>query len=82
MTMVTRQIVGYNPDTQRVEFEFYIPPDRWISITRLIEPDANDPHYVYTYPLDISLTNDIMGLVGHSRVAQDLKYFLECEKSD
>jgi len=82
MTMVTRQIVGYDPDTERVAFEYFIPPEKWIQVTHLVERNIDDLHYIFNYPIDVSLANDIMGIVGHHRVAQNLKYFLECEAAD
>jgi hypothetical protein len=81
MTKVTRQIVGYDPMTERVAFEYFIPLDKWIDVASLVKRNENDPYYNYNYPLDISVTNDIMGLMG-KRVAQHLKYFLECEAAD
>ena len=79
--MITRQIVGYDPVTEAVAFEHYIPADKWRSVASLIHMDDDDPNYIYNYPLDISSTNDIMGMMGE-RVAQDLNYFLECESAD
>ena len=78
MTMVTREVVGYDPDTERVAFEYIIPPDKWIDVVRLVKRNDDDPYYIYNYALDISLTNDIMGIMGQL-VAQNLRYFLECE---
>jgi hypothetical protein len=81
MTMVRRQIVGYDPKTERVSFEHYIPPDKWCDVFALVRNNPNDFGYIYTYPIDIAVANDIMGLVGFpgKRVAQNLKYYLECE---
>jgi hypothetical protein len=81
MTTITRQIVGYDPDTERVVFEYYIPPSKWDDILSLVHNNEQDPCHIDNYPIDISLANDIMGLMDH-RVAQNLKYFLECEVSD
>ena len=78
MTMLTRQIVGYDQDTERVAFEYFIPSDKWIDVALLVKRNDDDPYYIYNYALDIGLANDIMGIMGQ-RVAQNLKYFLECE---
>ena len=84
MTMITRQIVGYDPNTQRAAFEFYIPPDRWGKVLSLVRNNKKDPYYIYNYPIDVSLANDILGMAGSvgTRVAQNLNYFLECETAD
>jgi len=81
MTMLTRQIVGYDQDTERVAFEYFIPLDKWIDVALLVKRNDDDPYYIYNYALDIGLANDIMGIMGQ-RVAQNLKYFLECETAD
>jgi hypothetical protein len=81
MTTVMRQIVGYDPTTERVAFEYSIPLDKWTDVASLVKRNEDDPDYIYNYPLDIGVTNDIMGLVG-KRVAQHLKYFLECEAAE
>ncbi len=78
MTMVTRQIVGYDPDTERVAFEYFIPSDKWIDVVPLVKRNDDDPDYIYNYALDIDLANDIMGIMGQ-RAPRNLKYFLECE---
>lgn len=77
-TMVTRQIVGYDPTTERVAFEYDIPIEKWRDVFSRVRPNEDDPNYIYNYPLEISLTNDIMELMG-KRAPQNLKYFLECE---
>lgn len=84
MTMITRQLVGYDPNTHRAAFEFYIPPDKWGDVLSLVRNNKKDPHYIYNYAIDISLANDILGMAGKvgTRVAQNLNYFLECETSD
>jgi len=55
--------------------------DKWIDVALLVKRNDDDPYYIYNYALDIGLANDIMGIMGQ-RVAQNLKYFLECETAD
>ena len=78
---LTRQIVGYDPTSESVSVEYYIPTAKWEQITALIPQHDDDPYYVYNYPLDIRLANDIMAMIGE-RGAQDLHYFLECNAGD
>lgn len=78
---ITRQIVGYDPATETAEFEHYIPLDKWRDVLSLIQKDKDDPDTVYNYPLDISLANDIMGMIG-CKASQELKYYLEIESID
>jgi len=82
MTMVTRQIVGYDPKTERLAFEYFIPPEKWDQVVRLVPRNKNDHLHLYNYPIDISIANDILGIVGNERVSQNLRYFLECETVD
>jgi hypothetical protein len=83
MTMVTRQLVGYDPNTQRAAFEFYIPPDRWNDVLSLVPNNKKDPYHIYNYAVDISVANDILGMAGEkTRVAHNLNYFLEFETRD
>jgi len=77
-TMVTRQIAGYDPATERVAFEYTIPSEKWRGVFSIVHNNEEHPDYIYNYPLDIGLANDIMGLMGQ-RVSPNLKYFLECE---
>ena len=81
MTTVTRQIVGYDPNTEQVAFELFIPLDKWKQVSMFVKRNENDPYYIYNYALDIGVTNDIMGIMGQ-KVAQNLNYFLECEADD
>jgi hypothetical protein len=81
MTTVTRQIVGYDPNTELVAFELFIPLDKWKQVSMFVKRNENDPYYIYNYALDIGVTNDIMGIMGQ-KVAQNLNYFLECEAAD
>ena len=78
---ITRQIVGYDPTPETAEFEHYIPLDKWRDVLSLIQKDKDDPDTVYNYPLDISLANDIMGMIG-GKASQELKYYLEIEAID
>ncbi len=81
MTTVTRQVVGYDPNTERVAFEFDIPPSSWDGVLSLVKNNEDDPCYIYNYAIDISVANDIMGIAGKTgtRVEQNLNYYLECE---
>ena len=81
MTMVARQIVGYDPSTERVAFEYHIPVEKWRDVLALVHNNEEDPNYIYNYPIDVNLANDIMGLMG-KRAARNLNYFLECEAVD
>jgi len=74
---VTRQIVGYDPKTEAVAVELDIPREQWRYVTSLIPGNPEDPDYVFNYPLDKGLANDIMRLIGQPP-AQNLNYFLEC----
>ncbi len=78
MTMVVRQIVGYDPITERVVFECNIDDDKWYRVTHIVKNNEDDPDYVYNYPLETSSVNDIMSLLGRKAV-MDLNYFLESE---
>ena len=77
----TRLIVGYNPTSETIAFEHCIPIDKWGEVASLVHNNEDDPDYVYNYPLDIGLANDIMGMMGQ-RISQNLNYFLECEARD
>jgi len=81
MMVVTRQIVGYDPETERVAFEYSIPKEIWNEVIPLVKRNESDPYAIFNYALDIGVANDIMGMMGQ-RGAQNLKYFLECEAAD
>jgi hypothetical protein len=81
MMTVTRQIVGYDPETERVAFEHCIPEEIWKEVIPLVKRNKGDPSAIFNYALDIGVANDILGMVGQ-RGAQNLKYFLECEAAD
>jgi len=74
---VIYQLVGYDPATESLAFEQNIPLEKWDDVKSLLKPDPSDPNFIYTYPLDFALANDIMGLCGY-RELEALKYYIEC----
>jgi hypothetical protein len=74
---VSYQLVGYDPTTESLAFEQDIPSDKWDRIKSLLRPDPSDPDYIYTYPLDLALASDIMGMFGNREV-KGLNYYIEC----
>jgi hypothetical protein len=45
-------------------------------VKSLFTPDKEDPDYVYSYPLQWSVADDIMGIIGR-REGPWLRYYIE-----
>ena len=73
---VTHQLVGYDPSTESLVFEQDIPFEDWDKVKSLLTPDKEDPDYVYSYPLQWSVADDIMGIIGR-REGPWLRYYIE-----
>lgn len=71
------QIVGYDPETEKLVFEADIPSDAWNYVKSILDDADGDPDYLYIYKLDRAKATDILGLV---RVAKPkgLNYYIEC----
>lgn len=78
---IARLIVGYNSTRETIAFEHPIPNDKWEIVASLVRHNEDDPDYIYDYPLDIGVANNIMGMMGQP-IPQNLNYFLECEDRD
>jgi hypothetical protein len=77
---VTHQLVGYDPETERVAFKEEIPEDIFAKLT-FVEPDLDDPNMFDAYPLDAGAVERIMGFL-HKAERRRLDYFLEGVQSD
>jgi hypothetical protein len=71
---VVHQLVGYDPETERLAFKKEIPDEIFAKLT--LEPDADDPEMVDAYPLDSSVVDKIMRFL-HTDEQRKLDYFIE-----
>ncbi|MGE5139573.1 MAG: hypothetical protein ACM3JD_08940 [Rudaea sp.] len=72
-------VVGYDPETEVEKFSLRIPPERFASVSRVVELNKDDPEGTYSYELNYAQVRDIVGMVSPSRDVPHpgLAFFLE-----
>lgn len=72
-------VVGYDPETEVEKFSLRIPPERFLSVSRVVEFNKDDPEGVFSYELSYAQVRDIVGMVSPHRAAPHpgLAFFLE-----
>jgi hypothetical protein len=73
---LAHQLVGYDPETERLEVQWEIPESLMDKVRRLVVTDEDDPDIVDAYPVDPTVARDILGML-HSNERRQLDYFLE-----
>ena len=74
MRNVAHLLVGYDPVTEKVEYENTIPD---LKVTDWVKPDSDDPDALDSYKLDYSVAKDIMSFYKLALGDSRLEYFME-----
>lgn len=73
---IGHQLVGYDPQTERVAFKKEIPEGLMARVLRLVDIDDDDPKVFDSYPVDSASARNILGMIeAHEK--RELDFFLE-----
>jgi hypothetical protein len=73
--MTIHQLVGYDPESERVAFSLPVTDKALLFIS--FQFDSDDPEGVFTYELDYSKASDLAGILHESKPPGNLVYFIE-----
>jgi hypothetical protein len=71
------RLTGYDKETERLVFEFDIPPSQLERAKELANVGRDDPDAVGSYPLDSSQAGRVAGLVNQVVDVDRYSWFLE-----